>query len=51
MFNSPKNISKCIRLPENLITKANKLCKKKHITFSKLTELALIYTIDNINKK
>ncbi len=51
MFNITKNISKCIRLPENVITKANKICKKKHITFSKLTELALIYTLENINKK
>ncbi len=51
MFNTTKNISKCIRLPENVINKANKLCKKKHITFSKLTELALIYTLENLNKK
>ncbi len=46
-----KNISKCIRLPENVITKANKICKKKHITFSKLTELSLVYILENMNKK
>ncbi len=51
MFNTPKNISKCIRLPKEVINKANKICKKKHITFSKLTELALIYTLENLDNK